>query len=165
MSTNCAPARSQECREGRLSGSHVSQSGLILLTDERWLPGTRIVMTLQRGGKDRPEEIHRVESEVIRWGVDGVGCAFVESGFVDLNNGVALDDLLVHDERAPEPSLAYLLSRMTHPDFPEPVGVFRAVEKPTFESQIGEQIDTAIQSKGAGQLDDLFRSDDLWTVE
>jgi hypothetical protein len=70
----------------------VSQSGLFLLTEERWLPGTRIVMTLQRGGKDRPEEIHRVESEVIRWGVDGVGCAFVESGFVDLNNGEILED-------------------------------------------------------------------------
>src|SRR5919109_233628 len=38
---------------------------------------------------------------------------------VDLNNGVAMDDLLVHDERAPEQSLAYLLSRLTYPDFPE----------------------------------------------
>src|SRR5262249_36882767 len=32
---------------------------------------------------------------------------------VELNGSVALDDLLVHDERAEEPSLAYLLSRMT----------------------------------------------------
>src|SRR5205085_6400416 len=31
---------------------------------------------------------------------------------VDLKSGIAIDDLLVHDERAPEPSLAYLLSRM-----------------------------------------------------
>jgi hypothetical protein len=67
----------------------VSQSGLFLLTEERWRPGTRIVMTLQRDDSDKalPEEIQRVESEIIRWGVDGVGCAFVESGFVDLNNG------------------------------------------------------------------------------
>src|SRR6202051_4831055 len=28
---------------------------------------------------------------------------------VDLANGIGLDDLLIHDERAPEPSLAYLL--------------------------------------------------------
>jgi hypothetical protein len=68
---------------------NVSQSGLFLLTEERWRPGTRIVMTLQRDDSDKalPEEIQRVESEIIRWGVDGVGCAFVESGFVDLNNG------------------------------------------------------------------------------
>ncbi|HEX4588536.1 MAG TPA: 2-oxoacid:ferredoxin oxidoreductase subunit beta [Gemmataceae bacterium] len=84
---------------------------------------------------------------------------------VSLGNGVAMDDLLVHDEAAEEPSLAYLLSRMTHPDFPEPVGVFRAVEKPTFEAQVVDQIDGAIQTKGPGKLDELFRSDDLWTVE
>jgi 2-oxoglutarate ferredoxin oxidoreductase subunit beta len=84
---------------------------------------------------------------------------------VSLGNGVAMDDLLVHDESAAEPSLAYLLSRMTHPDFPEPVGVFRAVERPTFEAQVVEQIDESIAAKGPGDLDKLFRSDDLWTVE
>lgn len=68
----------------------VSKSGLYLLTEERWLPGTRIMMTLQT--KDGSEDIHRVESEVIRWGVDGIGCAFVESGFVDLNNGEIVED-------------------------------------------------------------------------
>lgn len=33
------------------------------------------------------EDISRVETEVVRWGIDGVGCSFVESGFVDLNTG------------------------------------------------------------------------------
>jgi 2-oxoglutarate ferredoxin oxidoreductase subunit beta len=84
---------------------------------------------------------------------------------VSMGNGVAMDDLLVHDEKAEEPSLAYLLSRMTHPDFPEPVGVFRAVERPTFEAQVTDQIDGAIGAKGPGKLEELFRSDDLWTVE
>src|SRR5262245_32520757 len=52
---------------------------------------------------------------------------------VDLSNGqVAMDDLLVHDERAEEPSLAYLLSRMVQPEFPECVGVFRSVRRPAF---------------------------------
>lgn len=71
---------------------NVSQSGLYLVTDERWLPGTRVMMTLQ---KDLPEnvrpEISRVESEVVRWGENGVGCRFVESGFVDLNSGEILE--------------------------------------------------------------------------
>ena len=58
-----------------------------------------------------------------------------------------MDDLLVHDEAAEEPTLAYLLSRMTHPDFPEPVGVFRAVEQPTFEAQVTDQIDGAIKAR------------------
>jgi 2-oxoglutarate/2-oxoacid ferredoxin oxidoreductase subunit beta len=95
----------------------------------------------------------------------GIRLNGLDPEIVSLGNGVAMDDLLVHDEQAPEPSLAYLLSRMTHPDFPEPVGVFRAVERPTFEAQVGDQIDGAIAAKGPGKLDELFRSDDLWTVE
>jgi 2-oxoglutarate ferredoxin oxidoreductase subunit beta len=41
--------------------------------------------------------------------------------------GVKPDDLLIHDEKAEEPSLAFLLSRMRHPEFPEPLGVFRDI--------------------------------------
>src|SRR5258706_5476087 len=41
---------------------------------------------------------------------------------------VSKDDLLHHDEKSPEPSLAFLLSRMRYPDFPEPLGVFRDVD-------------------------------------
>src|SRR5262249_42522449 len=49
---------------------------------------------------------------------------------VDLGSGVTVDDLLIHDEKAEEPSLAYLLSRMVYPRFPECIGVFRAVQRP-----------------------------------
>lgn len=67
---------------------NISRSGLFLFTEERWLPGTRLMMTLQKAGADAagPEEISRVESEVIRWGEDGIGCQFVESSFIDLNS-------------------------------------------------------------------------------
>src|SRR5215469_8306747 len=84
---------------------------------------------------------------------------------VDLGNGIAKDDLLVHDERADEPSLAYLLSRMIYPDFPECLGVFRCVERPTYEAVLNKQIDDAIVTRGAGKLDALFASDETWTVE
>lgn len=72
---------------------NVSSSGLYLETDERWLPGTRIVMTLQQhcAGAANADEVCRVESKVIRWGDDGVGCEFVESGFTDLNNGEVVE--------------------------------------------------------------------------
>ena len=70
----------------------VSESGLYLLTEERWLPGTRIVMTLQKKHTtNASEEVSRVESKVVRWGEDGVGCEFVQSGFVDLNTGEVVD--------------------------------------------------------------------------
>src|SRR5215471_9798845 len=84
---------------------------------------------------------------------------------VSLGSGITADDLLIHDERAEEPSLAYLLSRMVYPRFPECVGVFRCVQRPTYEDQLNEQIDGLIKSKGRGKLEDLFASDDTWVVK
>ena len=62
------------------------------------------------------------------------------------------------DERAPEPSLAYLLSRMSHPAFPEPRGVFRCIDAPVYEQQLVAQIDEATQAAGPGDLHALFHS-------
>ncbi|MGH7127897.1 MAG: 2-oxoacid:ferredoxin oxidoreductase subunit beta [Planctomycetaceae bacterium] len=83
---------------------------------------------------------------------------------VSLDN-VSEDDLLFHDERADEPSLAFLLARMRYPEFPEPMGVFRAVDRPVYDEQIQSQIDAVVAQKGEGDLEDLFNSGDTWTVE
>jgi 2-oxoglutarate ferredoxin oxidoreductase subunit beta len=84
---------------------------------------------------------------------------------VALGNGISEADLLVHDETAKEPSLAYLLSRMYQPDFPEPIGVFRAVDRPIYGERLEAQIEDAIRSQGRGDLDGLFGSGETWTVE
>ena len=78
--------------------------------------------------------------------------------------GASEDDLLCHDERAPEPSLAFLLSRMCWPEFPEPIGVFRAVDHPRYEAEVERQISEA-RKKGAGDLTQLFHSGDTWSIE
>ncbi|HEX2474487.1 MAG TPA: 2-oxoacid:ferredoxin oxidoreductase subunit beta [Lacipirellulaceae bacterium] len=84
---------------------------------------------------------------------------------VELGKGISEDDLLFHDEKAPEPSLAYLLSRMRHEDgYPEPIGVFRAVDRPRYDVMINEQIEQATAERGKGDLDKLFRSGDTWDV-
>lgn len=82
---------------------------------------------------------------------------------VTLGGAVVEDDLLFHDEQA-DPTLVYLLARMRHPEFPEPIGVFRDVQSPTFESQMQAQIDSAIGSRGKGDLNKLFNSGDTWQV-
>jgi 2-oxoglutarate/2-oxoacid ferredoxin oxidoreductase subunit beta len=84
---------------------------------------------------------------------------------VTLGNGVSPDDLLIHDEAAEEPSLAYLLSRMVYPRFPECVGVFRCVQRPTYEELLNGQIEHVVKAKGRGKIEDLFASDDTWVVE
>ena len=82
-----------------------------------------------------------------------------------MGQGVSADDLLFHNERSPEPSLAYLLSRMRYPDFPEPMGVFRAVDRPLYDVELNNQIKEARAKKGRGSLEELFHSGDTWTVE
>ena len=57
-----------------------------------------------------------------------------------------------------------MLSRMRVPDFPEPLGVFRCVERATYDSALNAQIDQAVSDRGAGQLDQLFRSGETWDV-
>jgi 2-oxoglutarate ferredoxin oxidoreductase subunit beta len=72
-------------------------------------------------------------------------------------------NLLVHDERASEPTLAYLLSRMGPPDFPTPVGVFRAIEKPVYSQLLMEKVQNARSSK-TDDLEALFRQGETWIV-
>ncbi len=84
---------------------------------------------------------------------------------VELGKGITEDDLLFHDERTPEPSLAYLLSRMRHPEYPEPIGVFRAVDAPCYEDLMESQIAQARKARGPGDLKALFNSGETWTVE
>ena len=69
---------------------------------------------------------------------------------------------LPSSQRSQRPSDLQLRQR---PDFPTPIGVFRAVEKPTYEALLEEQVSTAQAQRGAGDLAELLHSGDTWTVE
>jgi 2-oxoglutarate ferredoxin oxidoreductase subunit beta len=85
---------------------------------------------------------------------------------VEIGKGINEDDLLFHDERSPEPSLAYLLSRMRYEDgFPEPIGVFRCVDRPRYDAMINDQIERSKKDKGKGDLEKVFNSGETWNVE
>ncbi len=95
----------------------------------------------------------------------GIRLHGMQPEIVELGKGISEDDLLFHDEKLTEPSLAYLLSRMRHPEFPEPIGVFRAVERPVYDDEMNKQVSQAIEKRGAGDLEKLFYSGETWTVE
>jgi 2-oxoglutarate ferredoxin oxidoreductase subunit beta len=95
----------------------------------------------------------------------GIRLHGLDPEIVNLGSGISVDDLLIHDERAEEPSLAYLLSRMVYPRFPECVGIFRAVQRPTYDEVLNKQIEDVRKAKGPGKLEELFASDDTWVVE
>jgi 2-oxoglutarate ferredoxin oxidoreductase subunit beta len=48
--------------------------------------------------------------------------------------------------------------------FPEPIGVFRAVDRPRYDVMINDQIEQATAERGKGDLDKLFSSGDTWDV-
>jgi 2-oxoglutarate ferredoxin oxidoreductase subunit beta len=84
---------------------------------------------------------------------------------VQLGNGIGEDDLLVHDEAAEDPTLAFMLSRMWWPDYPVPVGVLRDVSRPTHDQLLNDQIAKAIATRGKGDIARLLHSGETWTVE
>jgi 2-oxoglutarate ferredoxin oxidoreductase subunit beta len=80
-------------------------------------------------------------------------------------NGITENDILVHDIYLKDPSVAFMLARMEQPDFPQPVGIFRAIGRDTYEDMMAAQIEAAISKHGRGQLEKLIYSGDMWTVE
>jgi 2-oxoglutarate ferredoxin oxidoreductase subunit beta len=84
-----------------------------------------------------------------------------EPEVVRLGQGITMDDVLIHDEKASEPTLAFLLSRLVGPHFPECLGVFRAVQRPSYEKLLEE---SAHQGSPPRPLQSLLTGDETWTV-
>jgi 2-oxoglutarate ferredoxin oxidoreductase subunit beta len=82
---------------------------------------------------------------------------------VEARENPADADLLVHDTKEPSGTLAYMLSRLTHPDYPVPVGIFRDVTRPTFHDAAKAQVDAA-KAKTPADLGKLFNSGSTWKV-
>ncbi|MDQ1437730.1 MAG: 2-oxoglutarate/2-oxoacid ferredoxin oxidoreductase subunit beta [Acidimicrobiaceae bacterium] len=104
----------------------------------------------------------------IRFGPDGEkGVALDGQGRAAIVNvaDVGEDALVVHDEKRPEPGLAFMLTRLSHgPYEPTPIGVFRAVERPTYGDQIQRQLLDAQSRSGPGDLAKLLSSGSTWEV-
>ena len=77
--------------------------------------------------------------------------------------------LLVHDARNPDPTMAFAISRLTDAGYlnQSPIGIFRQVERPTYDDLARAQIDSA-QDASPGEPDDrlaaLIGGGDTWTV-
>ena len=94
----------------------------------------------------------------------GIRLNRLEPEVVTLGDGITEKDLLVHDEKTAQPSLAYLLSRMHYPHFPEPIGVLRAVDRPVYGDQVNQQVAQAREKYGPGDLRKLLTTGETWQV-
>ena len=104
----------------------------------------------------------------IRFGKNGekgvVATGLGELEIVDVAS-VGEENLLVHDESRPDPTLAFALSRLADsPTQPTPMGVFRAVERPVYGDALNSQIAAAQEREGRGDLEALLGSGSTWEV-
>ena len=85
---------------------------------------------------------------------------------VDLTDGEhTIDDLIVHDQHAEDTTLANFLAGMSDtPDLPHPMGIFRSVQHPCYEDLMTNQIRTATERMGEGDLNALLHDGETWMV-
>ena len=74
------------------------------------------------------------------------------------------EDIVVHDAHNADPSYAFALTRLSHPESVQdtPIGVFRDVERPTYEAGFYEQLKKAEEKPG--DLAALLAGKDTWEV-
>ena len=90
----------------------ISSTGFYVLTEERWFPGTMVLITLQRTDSSgrNTDDCLAVQSRVVRWGNDGLGLAFVPSRAVDPKSGETL-----RENGADKKTLERFLERLKEP--------------------------------------------------
>src|SRR5438874_8837594 len=85
-----------------------------------------------------------VHGEPIRFGPDGEkGVVLDGQGRAKIVNvaDVSEAEILIHDEKREEPGLAFMLSRLARgPHEPTPIGVFRALDRPSYGDQVQQQL-------------------------
>jgi 2-oxoglutarate/2-oxoacid ferredoxin oxidoreductase subunit beta len=78
-------------------------------------------------------------------------------------------DLLVHDAHDPDPTTAFAISRLTDSGYlnQAPIGIFRSVQRPSYDDQARAQVEAASAAApgtGPDKLAALIGGGDTWTV-
>jgi 2-oxoglutarate/2-oxoacid ferredoxin oxidoreductase subunit beta len=117
----------------------------------------------------REQRIIRLEhGEPIRFG-EGGGLGLRAGRYGGLEAVPVADaeagTLISHDAHTSDPSYAFALSRLDSSDFAHaPIGVFRSVERPSYDEEMSAQIEGARQKQGDGDLAELLAGSDTWQV-
>jgi 2-oxoglutarate/2-oxoacid ferredoxin oxidoreductase subunit beta len=81
-------------------------------------------------------------------------------------DSVSEGEVIVHNAYTPDPSLAFALSRLDSPTFGHtPIGIFRQVERPSYDELMDQQLAGAVAKKGEGDLAALLGSGDTWQID
>ncbi|MBP0459409.1 2-oxoacid:ferredoxin oxidoreductase subunit beta [Streptomyces montanisoli] len=122
--------------------------------------------------KERAQEavIRLEDGQPIRFGTDNAKGVVRDPATGDLEVVDVTPEnesrILVHDTSVQSPTTAFALSRLANPDtlHHTPIGVFRNVRRPVYDTLMSEQLDTAVERQGKGDLSTLLAGNDTWTV-
>ncbi|MFG1668102.1 2-oxoacid:ferredoxin oxidoreductase subunit beta [Streptomyces sp. Y7] len=117
------------------------------------------------------EAVIRLEhGQPIRFGTDGSRGVVRDAQTGDLRVVTVTPEnesqIVIHDAHSASPTTAFALSRLADPDtlHHTPIGVFRSVGRPVYDTQMADQLDSAIEQNGKGDLAQLLAGGDTWTV-
>ncbi len=79
-------------------------------------------------------------------------------------NGVTIDDILVHDVTEVDPTLHMALINMQLPEMPVAFGVIRNVSAPVYDQEMAEQIKQVQKTRRITCVDELLNSGNTWEV-
>ncbi|MBM7518236.1 2-oxoglutarate ferredoxin oxidoreductase subunit beta [Nocardioides nitrophenolicus] len=112
----------------------------------------------------RSEETGLGDKALVRGAGGGVEVADTAS--------VAAEEIIVHDAQNPDPSTAFAISRLTDAGYlnRSPIGIFRQVERPTYDDQARAQVATASEAAAPQgtpeeRLTALINAGDTWTID
>ncbi len=120
----------------------------------------------------RDDYLIRLEhGQPITFGSNGEWCVVHPPGAfglaVERTAEVKPDDILIHDANVTDPAYAFALSRLPALDLRyTPIGVFRDVARPSYDSTVTDQVKTAMATAGEPEADlaSLLNSGDTWTI-
>ena len=127
--------------------------------------------------KDREQQearlVHLAAGEPVQVGAEGERETLVRDDTGDLvwvpEGSARPDRVVVHDPHADDPAQAFALSRLEGPEMTHvPMGIFRSVEKPTYDDGVRVQVRAAADTAGGpasdADLDALLLGRNTWTV-
>jgi len=86
--------------------------------------------------------------------LDGLKLKVVTIG----EDGYTMDDILVHDAHAEDPTMAFLLARMSLPEYPVAMGVIRAYKTVVYDQALEQQIADVKAKSKIKNMNDLVNS-------
>jgi len=79
-------------------------------------------------------------------------------------DGYTMDDILVHDAHDTDPTMAFLLARMSLPELPVAMGVIRAFKTVVYDVALEEQIEHVKANSKIKNMNDLVNSGNTFSL-